>query len=59
MAKQLLCGDVVPGCQFKARAETDEGIMQQVAAHVAEVHAGLEVTPAVIDKVRSAIREQS
>jgi predicted small metal-binding protein len=58
MGKQLLCGDVVPGCQFKANAENEEGIMQQVAAHVAEVHAGLDVTPAVIEKVRGAIREQ-
>ena len=38
MAKEMRCGDVGMDCDFVARAESTEELMEQVAAHAAEVH---------------------
>jgi predicted small metal-binding protein len=56
MAKQITCGDVVPGCTWKASAETDEELVKQVAAHAAEAHGVREVTPELAEQVKAAIR---
>jgi predicted small metal-binding protein len=56
MAKQISCGDVVPGCAWTASAPTEEELVKQVAAHAAEAHAVQEVTPELAAQVRAAIR---
>lgn len=58
MTKQLRCGDVVPGCEFTAEAETEQELLGKVARHAAEAHGMDEPSPEVLDKVRGAIREK-
>ena len=57
MTKELKCGDLMPGCDFRAEGETEEEVMRKAAAHAQEVH-NLEVTPELAEKVRGAIHEK-
>src|SRR5688572_2008709 len=57
MTKQLRCGDVMPGCTFVTRAETEDELMQAVASHAAGTHGVTDITPELIAKVRSAVRD--
>lgn len=58
MAKQMACGDVVPGCKFETSAATEEELMKHVAAHAAQAHGVKEVTPELAEKVKAAIRSR-
>ncbi len=49
--KEIACGDIVPGCGFKASAETEP------AAHAKEAH-GIEVTPELATQVRTKIKDR-
>lgn len=55
--KEIACGDLMPGCDFKAAAETEEKLLQKVAAHAKEVH-GLDVTPELVAQVKTKIRDR-
>jgi len=57
MAKVLKCGDLMPGCRFEARAETEDQILAEAAAHAKATH-NLEVTPELVEKVKGAIRDE-
>ena len=54
--QQISCADVMPGCEFKAEAETESELLQKVAVHAAEVHGVQEVTPELVGKVKSVIK---
>jgi predicted small metal-binding protein len=56
MAKQITCGEVVPGCAWKGSAQTEDELLKQVAAHAAEAHGVEEVTPELASQVKAAIR---
>ncbi len=56
MEKRIACNDVVPGCGFTATAATEEELLKKVAAHASQDH-GVEVTPELAAKVKSAIRD--
>jgi predicted small metal-binding protein len=56
--KNLACKEVVPGCPFTASAETEEELLKQVAAHANHSHGIKEVTPELLSKVKSAIRDE-
>ena len=58
MAKVLRCKDVGMDCDFEARTETEEEVLQQAAAHAAATHDMPEIPPDVLAKVRAAIREE-
>jgi predicted small metal-binding protein len=55
MTRVLKCGDLMPGCDFETRAESDEAILQAAAAHAKEVH-HIEVTAELAERVKEAIR---
>ncbi|WP_112322734.1 DUF1059 domain-containing protein [Oceanibium sediminis] len=57
MTKVLKCGDLMPGCDFQAKAETEDEILQQAAQHAKEAH-GMDVTPELAEKVKAAIRDE-
>jgi len=59
MKKNIACGDVVPGCQFKATASTEDELIQKVVEHAAHTHGITEVTPELAAKVRAAIRTEA
>lgn len=52
--KTFACGDVIPGCSGKVTAPDEDGIFRWAATHAPDVH-GLEVTPELVDTVRSHI----
>ncbi|RYH07905.1 DUF1059 domain-containing protein [Tropicimonas sp. IMCC6043] len=57
MTKVLKCGSLMPGCDFEARGETEQDILQAAAAHAKEVH-GLDATPELVEQVKSAIQNE-
>jgi predicted small metal-binding protein len=59
MPKVLRCNDVVGNCDFVARGESEQGVLQQVAEHARTAHQVNEVTPELADRVRSAIRDEA
>ena len=56
--RRIACNDVVPGCRFTASADTEDELMQKVAAHAAKEHGITEVTPELVAKVKAAITQQ-
>ena len=58
MSKAMKCGDVVPGCEYVARGETEDEVMARAAEHAKKDH-GMETIPDhVLEKVKSAIHEE-
>ena len=57
MTKVMRCGDLMPGCDFEARGDTEEDILTAAAAHAKEVH-GLEVTSELAEQVKSVIKDE-
>ena len=56
--KCIACGDVVPGCDFTATADSEEALMAQVVSHAAHAHGVTEVTPDLAAKVKAAIKSR-
>ncbi len=57
MAKILRCRDVGTDCDFEARADSEEEILQAAGQHAQSVH-GMEVTAELVEAVRGAIKEE-
>jgi predicted small metal-binding protein len=57
MEKVLRCRDLVPDCNFEARGQTEEELLQKAARHAQQDH-GMEVTPELAAAVRGAIKEE-
>jgi predicted small metal-binding protein len=53
--KHISCAHIVPDCAFTASAATEEELLQKVAAHAAHDHGITEVTPELVEKVKSVI----
>lgn len=58
MAKVVHCRDVGFDCDGVVRAETEEEALQMVAQHAQTAHGLTEVTPEVVEKVKSVMREE-
>ncbi len=56
MTKVLKCGDLMPGCDFEAKGETEDEVLRKAAVHAKEAH-GLDATPEVVTKVKAAIHD--
>jgi predicted small metal-binding protein len=57
MAKVVRCRDVGFNCDGVVRAETEEEVLKQVAAHAKAVHNLQTVSAEVVAKVRQVIRD--
>jgi predicted small metal-binding protein len=55
--KTLACGEILPGCDATFQGQTDDEILAKAGCHAVEAH-GLEVTPEVVELVRSHIRDE-
>jgi predicted small metal-binding protein len=53
--KHISCAHIMPDCPFTASAATEEELLQKVAAHAAHDHGITEVTPELVEKVKSVI----
>ncbi len=58
MTKVVHCRDVGFDCDGVVRAETEEAALAQVAEHAKSAHGMEEVTPDVVEKVKSVMREE-
>jgi predicted small metal-binding protein len=56
MAKILACGDIVPGCAAEVRAETEEEVLSQAAAHAREAHGIEKVDDSLVQKLKASIK---
>lgn len=54
--KRIDCGDLVPGCTFKAQAETEAEVLHIESNHVKNAH-GFDVTPEFLTRARGRIRD--
>jgi predicted small metal-binding protein len=59
MAKEMRCADVVGSCDFVARGDSEQEILEQAAEHARNEHGVNEITPELAEKVRSAIRDEA
>ena len=59
MAKTLRCGDVMPGCDYVAKGDSDQDVLQQAAEHARTVHNIAEITPELAAQVQSKIRDEA
>ncbi|MDH3677101.1 MAG: DUF1059 domain-containing protein [Nitrosopumilus sp.] len=57
MTKSISCADVGSDCGWSATADTEEDLLSKVAEHAKEKHQGLEVTPELVAKIKSHIKE--
>ena len=58
MAKVLYCNDLVPGCKFEARGDSEEEILAEVVDHIATVHNMADISDEILAMVRNAIHEE-
>ncbi|HKE82518.1 MAG TPA: DUF1059 domain-containing protein [Vicinamibacterales bacterium] len=56
--KYIACAALVPDCPFEATAQTEDELLEMVAAHAAHTHGISEVTPELAAKVKAAIRSR-
>lgn len=58
MAKALRCDDVIPGCSYVVRADTEEEVMRKAAEHARLKHNTRRITPEITAMMRAAVREE-
>ncbi|MGE5568447.1 MAG: DUF1059 domain-containing protein [Rhodospirillales bacterium] len=58
MAKVVNCRQVGVDCDFEARGETEQEVLDRCAEHARAAHGMQEIPPDLIEKVRNAIREE-
>jgi len=59
MAKTISCRDVGVDCDFVARGETEQEILQQCSEHARTAHNMTELPPDLAEKVRGNIRDEA
>ena len=58
MPKTIACRDIgLFDCDWKASAQTEEQLPQEVAKHAAEVHSVQEITPDVLAQVKAQVKD--
>ncbi len=57
MTKSISCADAGSDCGWSATAETEEELVNKVAEHAKADHKDLEITPEVVAKIKSIIKE--
>jgi predicted small metal-binding protein len=54
--KTFACGAVVPGCTATFTADTEEGVLEQVARHARDDHDLAEIPEELVRQVQANIR---
>jgi len=57
MTKSISCADAGSDCGWSATAETEEELMNKVAEHAKADHKDMKITPEVVAKIKSIIKE--
>jgi predicted small metal-binding protein len=58
MARVLYCHDLIPGCKFEARGDSDEEILAEFVDHISTAHGMSEISDGVLEMVSKAIHEE-
>lgn len=58
MAKQLKCGDLMPGCNFVVEGKDAAEVMTKAAEHAKKDHGMSTIPPEVASKAQAAIRDK-
>jgi predicted small metal-binding protein len=58
MAKQLKCGDLMPGCSFVAEGKDVNEVMAKAATHAKQAHGMATIPPEVAKKAQAVIRDK-
>lgn len=58
MAKVMRCREVGVDCDFEAKGNSVEEIMQQAAKHAKEAHGMDTIPPELVEKVQNAIHDE-
>jgi predicted small metal-binding protein len=58
MAKQLRCGDLMPGCNTVIEGRDEKEVMTKAADHARRDHDIQNLTPDLEQKVRGAIHDK-
>jgi predicted small metal-binding protein len=57
MSKVLKCAELFEGCAAEVRADSEDEVLRQAAAHAREVHGLQQIDEDTAAKVKAAIRE--
>ena len=58
MAKELRCGDLMPGCGEVIEGDDETDVMMKAEEHARKDHNLTHMTPDLRDKVRDAIHDK-
>jgi predicted small metal-binding protein len=59
MSKMVSCREVGVDCDFVAKGETEQEVLQQCAEHARKEHGMTELPADLAEKVRGAIRDEA
>jgi len=59
MSKMVSCREVGVDCDFVAKGETEQDVLQQCAEHARKEHGMTELPADLAEKVRGAIRDEA
>jgi predicted small metal-binding protein len=59
MSKIVSCREVGVDCDFVAKGETEQEVLQQCAEHARKEHGMTELPADLAEKVRGAIRDEA
>jgi predicted small metal-binding protein len=58
MGKVLRCNDLMPGCTFEARGDSEEEVLTQAVEHAKTAHDMAVIPEGVMNRVRGAIHDE-
>ncbi len=58
VTKVMRCRDVGPDCDFEAKGNTEEEVLQQVAVHAGSAHGITDIPADMLAKVKAAIHNE-
>ncbi|HWW96789.1 MAG TPA: DUF1059 domain-containing protein [Edaphobacter sp.] len=58
MTKVMHCNDLMPGCTFEARGNTETEVLAKAADHAKTAHNISEISPSMMSQVRGAIHDE-
>jgi predicted small metal-binding protein len=59
MAKVLRCNDLMPGCAFEAKGESEGDVLAQAAEHARTAHGISEIPAGMMPQIKGAIRDEA
>lgn len=57
MPKVLYCNDLVPGCKFEARGNSEEEVLAEIADHISIAHHMVNLSDEILAMISQATQE--